>query len=441
MAKPEEENQAAAAQQPAPAQPTRNLREFYQAQPSMGDTIRGGMERAFPNTVAQGRDVEAKVGQAYRSGGLISAASEASKRALQPAIGVGQDVASAVGAVGRLLNPFAKTANAQPAPTPATPAATKQPTVQKPAAPQSGSMLGLTPVSMDKMWNTPLNQPKPAAPAASNARSRPTVPGAPKPQAAPVAAPIQAAAAPAAQAADDSVIIDRGIGRPGSTMAMIDHETGSILTAGGGTDTYRPFEGEYMTQGRQDEITANRLKVGDPMTVGQAGAISKQAALITDRNMAETAATQRTQMTDAGATQRTGMTIQGSMSEAQLRESGLWGRHNSAMKAGENQNKLKEELAKLDMAIIADPENEGLRAKRNSLMTKSALAEKDILDSYAKAAEMGGPAEGMSYQEYRASIMGGGPSVTKEQVDAAAAAQGISDPAQLQQLYKTYGVQ
>ena len=257
--------------------PTRNLREFYQAQPPMGDAIRAGVERIFPHTVAQGRDVEANVSKAYNNGGLISAAGEAMKRVSQPAIGVAQDVGTSLGRVGGLLNPFAKKANAQPAPTPAAPATAKQPTVQKPSTPQSGSTLGLTPASLDKMWNTPLNQTKPAAPA-GNARSRPTVPGAPKQQA--TTAPIQAAAAPA-QAQDDSVIIDRGIGRPGSTMAMIDHETGQILTAGGGTDTYRPFEGQYVTQDQQDLITGNRLKIGDPMTAGQAGAISKQAALLT----------------------------------------------------------------------------------------------------------------------------------------------------------------
>lgn len=301
MAKPEEEKQAG---QP---QPTRNLREFYQAQPPMGEAIRNTVQRAFPSTMEAANLVTGATKQAYQNGGLISGAAAASRRALLPAAGVAMDVGRAAGRVSGMLNPWA---NAQSAPTPSAPATAKQPTVQKPAAPQSGSMLGLTPVSLDKMWNTPLNQPKPAAPA-GNVRSRPTVPGAPKPapQVAKPAAPTvaQAAApAPAPQqpAVDDSVIIDRGIGRPGSTMAMIDHETGSILTAGGGTDTYRPFEGQYMTQDQQDLITGNRLKVGDPMTVGQSGAISKQAALITDRALAEAAANSRTDKTVAGATEQ-----------------------------------------------------------------------------------------------------------------------------------------
>src|SRR5574340_764849 len=55
-----------------------------------------------------------------------------------------------------------------------------------------------------------------------------------------------------------------------------------------------------MTQGQQDEITANRLKIGDPMTAGQAGAISKQSAVLADRALAEAAANSRTDKTVAG---------------------------------------------------------------------------------------------------------------------------------------------
>lgn len=404
-----------------PRQPTGNLREFYQAQTKpVANTIRAGVERAFPYTVEQGRDMQAKVGQAYEKGGFISAAAEAQKRVAQPAIGVLQDVGSAVGEVGKLLNPFSR-AGAQSAPSPTTPAA---PVIaSKPWAGQAVNKATQPQSAATSRVSTP--PPAPSRPAAK----RPTISAQAQ---APVSRPAQPVAQPAAQPqADDSVIIDRGIGPPGSTIAMVDNNTGRIWAADGGTDVYRPFEGQYVTEGQRDAITAGRMKIGDPgMTVGQAGAISKSAALLAERSMSE-----------AGATKRTEMTTAASLNEAKLRESGLWGRHNSAIKATEQQNKLREEMAKLDLALLADPTNDGIRAKRAALTGKSALIEKDILDSYTKLAESGAAGD-MSYQEYRASIVGGGGAgVTKEQVDEAAAAKGITDPAQLKQLYKTYGVQ
>lgn len=294
MAKPEEEKQVIAgvsevdAGQPRP--PTANYRELVRSQVPISETIG-----------------KSGVIQSAANGGRIGLPSKADAVArMMPA-----PVANAVD-IGTMIarglrgpkTPAIASAAAAPAP-----AAAKQPTVQ-----QAGSMLGLTPVPVDKMWNTKLNQATPSA-TAGNVRSRPTVPGAPKPQAAPVAAPIQAAAAPAA---DDSVIIDRGLARPGSTMAMIDHETGDILTAAGGTDTYRQFEGQYMTQGQQDEITANRLNVGDPMSVGQAGSISKQAALLNDRAMAEAGQTQRTDKTVAGGIAQQKISTGGAIQSANI---------------------------------------------------------------------------------------------------------------------------
>lgn len=410
MANPEEEKQVPA---------TRNLREFYQAQPPIGDTIRGGMERAFPNTVAQGRDVEAKVGQAYRSGGLISAASEASKRALQPAIGVGQDVASAVGAVGRLLNPFSKPANAQQpkAAAPSAPAAVSKPPIQQ----AGGSMLGLTPVAPGQLWNTPLNQgnqAKAATPTGS-ARSRPTIPGVPKAQ--PQAEP----AAPAAQpAADDSVIIDKGIGRPGSTMAMIDHETGQILTAAGGTDTYRPFEGQYITQDQQDLITANRLNIGDPMTAGQAGAISKQSALLAGDAARNAAAIEQQRMQVDGGIAQQRISTGGAITQANIAH-------------GET-NKLKameaKAIAALDDALKSgDAAAIGLAQQRLAAIRGGTGTEFAPLNIYD---DMGNVIGQRLYNKKSGVVqgMGGEQGITQADISATAKKHGISEDEVVQRL-------
>lgn len=310
MAKPEE-TQA----------PTRNLRDFYQDQPPIVDTLRSG---------AQG------VIQGVANGGRIGLPSkfDAAARMLPAPVANAIDTGMLIAKGLRRPNtPAISSAVAAP-----TPAAAKQPVVQQPA----GSKLGLPSVSTEQLWNTKLNQTDAQTAPAGNVRSRPTVTGAAKTQPQPKTTAPAAPAAPAAQpAADDSVIIDRGLGRPGSTFAMIDNETGQILTAAGGTDTYRPFEGEYVTQGRQDEITANRLNIGDPMTAGQAGAISKQAALLTDRALAE-----------AGDTQRTGMTVEGGIAQQRISTGGAITQANIAH--GEA-NKLKameaKAIAALDDAI------------------------------------------------------------------------------------------
>src|SRR5574340_834187 len=215
MAKPEDEKQVAAAA-PVQPQPTSQMSGLIQG-------IANGGRIGLPSKAdAVARMMPAPVANAIDIGTMIARGLRGPK------------------------TPAISSAAAAPAP-----AAATQPTVQQPAS----STLGLTPVSLDKMWNTKLNQaPQASAVQPAAARSRPSIVRAATPK---VAQGVAAAAAPQAPVDDNSVIIDRGVGGPpGSVMAMVDNETGQVLTARGDTDTYRPFEGQYMTQGQQDEITA-----------------------------------------------------------------------------------------------------------------------------------------------------------------------------------------
>lgn len=83
----------------------------------------------------------------------------------------------------------------------------------------------------------------------------------------------------------------------------------------------------------------------------------------------------------------------------------------------------------------------------NALNGKNKVAEplsqKDALDSYLKAMEF--EEERIPFSQWKQQMgldgAAGGQTATKEQVDAAAKAKGITDPAQLKELYATYGVQ